>query len=563
MKISERILYEELGKIYAVEAFGEISCGLSLGNVMFLRAGGTPEAGRIWIADKDARNTAEAIAEGLAADAAEAAEAAGTADEAEEADATEESGGMETDGGTEGAEAVREAGRIPGAVVTKDTDAATPLAEIFESALLVKGKVSTSKIHGAIQDIFTKYDIWDAELHRVLTSSSDIQALIDVGTRIFGNPLILHDVNFKVTAASSEFSDAPALIPLLNEEKLPFLMNSVRDRSVVGTTSGNIMYLRANDMPGVSANLFRRGKFKYRLMLLELKREIQPHESALLEYLADYVRLALGLVTGESAVSLSVTGFMANILSGEINSREYIEEQMPGFGWRPDDEFVIYRVFTYMHEKNDRTLGFMTTRIADLFDEQCVFEHDDSIVAVFNLTARGGGDVPVDVAMADFLRDNNLTGGKSDVFTGFGHVLQHYAQAGIANKLRPKVKQYDHLCMFRDVVEQYLLETCTETMPASMVCAPELLRLKAYDEKHQTEFYHTLSVYLKSDLHSVKAAKDLFVARSTFIYRIERIQALTGLDFNKLGDKWYLLLSLELIEQADKDKRDSLRRLNP
>jgi hypothetical protein len=289
-------------------------------------------------------------------------------------------------------------------------------------------------------------------------------------------------------------------------------------------------------------------------MLLELAREIKPHESALLEHLADYIRLALGLVTGGSSVSLSITGFMANVLSSEINSREYINEQMPGFGWKPDDEFVIYRIFTYLHEKNDRTLGFMTTRIADLFDEQCVFEHEDSIVAVFDLTARGGGEVPVDVTMADFLRDNNLSAGRSDVFVGFDHILQYYTQAGIANRLRPKVKQYDHLCMFRDVVKQYLLESCTELLPASMVCAPELLRLKAYDEKHQTEFYHTLSVFLKNDLHSVRAAKELFVARSTFIYRIERIQAITGIDFGKLGDRWYLLLSLELIEQADKDK---------
>jgi DNA-binding PucR family transcriptional regulator len=156
--------------------------------------------------------------------------------------------------------------------------------------------------------------------------------------------------------------------------------------------------------------------------------------------------------------------------------------------------------------------------------------------------------------MADFLRDNNLSAGRSDTFTGVGQILQHYAQAGIANKLRPKVKQYEHLCEFRDVVKQYLLDACAEQLPVPMVCAPELLRLKAYDEKHRTEFYHTLSVFLKNDLHPVRAAKELFVARSTFIYRIERIQAITGFDLGKLSDKWYLLLSLELIEQAARAK---------
>jgi hypothetical protein len=526
MKISAGILYKELSEIYVVKPLGEVTFGLSLKNVMFLRASRSPDPGCVWIADKDAKHTAEVLVEAARVSAREG-DAASSDDSFS---------------------------KIPAVVVTKDAEAACPLSEIFESVLLIKGKTSTSKVHSVIQDIFAKYDYWDAELHRVLTSSSDIQTLIDVGTRIFGNPLILHDINFKTVAASSEFSDEPSLMPLFDDRKLPFLMQSEKNKTVVGTISGNVMYLRANGMPGISANLFRRGKFKYRLILLELVHEINSHDSALLEHFADYIRLALGLVTGGSSVALSITGFMANVLTGEINSREYIEEQMASFGWKIGDEYVIYRVFTNLREKNDRTLGFITTRIADLFDEQCVFEHDDSIVAVFNLTARGGGDVPVDVIMADFLRDNNLSAGKSDVFTGFESILQYYAQAGIANKLRPKVKQYDHLCRFRDVVRQHLLESCTELLPASMVCAPELLRLKSYDEEHQTEFYHTLSVFLKNDLHSVKAAKELFVARSTFIYRIERIQSITGLDFGKLGDRWYLLLSLELIEQADKDK---------
>jgi hypothetical protein len=544
MKISAGILYEELSKVYNTCVFGAVSCRLSLENVMFLRMGTSPAPGHVWIADKDALHTAEALAHehkamrgGVDAFAVAAKTKTGSESKADPGE-TEEEG----------------ASRIAAVAVTKDAAAAAPLSEIFEAVFLIKGKAGTTKTHSIIQDIFAKYDYWDAELHRVLTSSSDIQALIDAGTRIFGDPLILHDINFKTVAASSDYADEPSLMPLLDDEKLPYLMQSEKNKAVVGTVSGNVMYLRANGMSGVSVNLYRRGKFKYRLMLLELTREIGPYVSALLEHFSDYIRLALGLVTGGSSVTLSVTGFMANVLSGEINSYEYIEEQMAGFGWKPEDEFVIYRVFTDLHEKNDRTLGFMTTRIADLFDEPCVFEHDDSIVALFDLTARGGGDIPIDVAMADFLRDNNLTAGKSDVFKGFEEVLLYYAQAGVANRLRPKVKQYEHLCRFRDVVRQYLLESCTESFPASMVCAPEALRLKAYDEEHKTEFYHTLSVFLKNDLHSVKAAKELFVARSTFIYRLERIQAITGLDFNNLSDRWYLLLSLKLIEQAEKQE---------
>jgi hypothetical protein len=542
MEISAGILYEELSEVYAVEAFGAVSYRLSLENVMFLRAGQLPAPDRVWIADKDARHTAEALALEYGS---------GTGGRAALVSKTRTGAARKTNQGENGK---GPEGKLSAVAVTKDADAAAPLAEIFESVFLIRHKDSTSKIHSVIQDVFAKYDYWDADLHRVLTSSSDIQILIDTGARIFGNPLLLHDINYKTVAASSDYADESSLMPLLDDEKLPYLLQSEKNKTVVGAVSGNVMYLRANGMPGLSVNMYRRGKFKYRLMLLELTREIKPRESALLEHLSDYIRLVLGLVTGGSSAALSITGFMANVLSGEINSREYIEEQMAGFGWNAGDEFVIYRVFTDIHEKNDRTLGFMATRIADLFDEPCVFEHDDSVVAVFDLTARGGGDVPIDVTMADFLRDNNLTAGKSDLFTGFENILQYYAQAGIANRLRPKVKPYNHLCKFRDVVRQFLLESCTAQLPAFMVCAPEALRLKAYDEEHRTEFYRTLTVFLKNDLHAVKAAKELFVARSTFIYRIERIQAITGLDFNKLGDRWYLLLSLKLIEQAEKQE---------
>jgi hypothetical protein len=542
MKISAGILYEELREVYAVEAFGAVSYGLSLKNVMFLRAGQPPVSDRVWIADKDARHTAETLAPGYGD---------GTGGRAASISKAKTGAARKTDQSVNGKEPE---GKLSSVVVTKDAAAVIPLAEIFESVFLIRHKDSTSRIHSVIQDVFAKYDYWDADLHRVLTSSSDIPTLIDTGTRIFGNPILLHDINYKTVAASSDYLDEPSLMPLMDDEKLPYLLQSEKNKTVVGTVSGNVMYLRANGMFGVSVNMYRRGKFKYRLMLLELTHEVRAHESALLEHLSDYIRLVLGLVTGGSSAALSITGFMANVLSGEINSREYIAEQMAGFGWNPGDEFVIYRVFTDIHEKNDRTLGFMTTRIADLFDEPCVFEHDDSVVAVFDLTVRGGGDVPIDVTLADFLRDNNLTAGKSDLFTGFEHILQYYAQAGIANRLRPKVKPYNHLCKFRDVVRQFLIESCTEQLPASMVCAPEMLLLKAYDAEHRTEFYHTFAAFLKNDFHAVKAAKEMFLARSTFIYRLERIQEITGLDFNNLSDSWYLLLSMKLIEQAEKQE---------
>jgi hypothetical protein len=536
MKISAGILADELGRRFDIEAIGDVSNALALSGVMYYRPDEPTPAGRIWIADKDARppqgktaaaprNAADAKVARNAADAKAPRNTAATA-------------------------------AVPGVCITRNSDATGPLAAVFGAVILVKGKPSHRRMHDAVQEILARYEDWDDSLKRILAESSDVQALVDAGTAIFGGPVLLHDSNFTTVAVSSEYASDPKVLPLLDNEKLPFLMKSEKSMTATGTTGDNVIYFRANEMLGFSANLFRRGKFKYRLMLLDRAGSLRPCDAALLEYLSDYVRLSLGLVTGASARVLTLPGLMAAVLSGEAYSNEYFEDQMSGFGWKSDDEYVIYRAFTDNPEKDDRTLGFLTGRIADIFDEQCVFELDGGVVAVFDLSNRTDGEVPLDISMGDFLRDNNLSAGRSDVFTGLTHILRYYLQAGIAHDLGPRVNRYKQLCHFRDVVKEHLLECCTERLPASMVCAPELLRLKAYDDEHRTDFYHTLSVFLKNDLHSVKAAKELFIARSTFIYRIERIQAITGLDFGKLSDHWYLLLSLELIERADDEKED-------
>jgi DNA-binding PucR family transcriptional regulator len=197
----------------------------------------------------------------------------------------------------------------------------------------------------------------------------------------------------------------------------------------------------------------------------------------------------------------------------------------------------------------------MTGRIADLFDGQCIFEHENGIAAVFNMTKFVGSVESLDTAMSGFLRDNNLVAGRSGIFSGFGEFSQYYKQAGLAYELGAGEDPYSHLHRFRDVVKPYLLNCCSNELPARMICAPELIKLKEYDEEHKTNFYKTLSVFLRSDLHPVKASKELFIARSTFIYRMERIQAITGSDFNKPDDRWYLLLSLELIDRESGRER--------
>ena len=51
----------------------------------------------------------------------------------------------------------------------------------------------------------------------------------------------------------------------------------------------------------------------------------------------------------------------------------------------------------------------------------------------------------------------------------------------------------------------------------------------------------------------MQSARKLFIHRSTFLYRLERIQEIVPIDFNNEDELFYLLLSFRILDLKDKE----------
>ena len=81
------------------------------------------------------------------------------------------------------------------------------------------------------------------------------------------------------------------------------------------------------------------------------------------------------------------------------------------------------------------------------------------------------------------------------------------------------------------------------------ICAKTILTLAAYDRKNGTDLNKTLRIYLKNHFNAVVAAKQLYIARSTFLKRMERIESLTDLHLDDEQEVTYLMVSYMLFER--------------
>ena len=81
-----------------------------------------------------------------------------------------------------------------------------------------------------------------------------------------------------------------------------------------------------------------------------------------------------------------------------------------------------------------------------------------------------------------------------------------------------------------------------------MICYEKLLDLQKSDSTQNTEYMKTLRVYLDHNLNTVQSAKALFIHRSTFLYRLERIKAILETDLEDPEELFYLNLSFRLLD---------------
>lgn len=74
--------------------------------------------------------------------------------------------------------------------------------------------------------------------------------------------------------------------------------------------------------------------------------------------------------------------------------------------------------------------------------------------------------------------------------------------------------------------------------------------LMRYDEAHRTELVRTLAALLSNDRSPARTATDLFIHRQTLVYRVRRIEQLTGRSLSSTKDVVELWLALRALEVA-------------
>lgn len=136
--------------------------------------------------------------------------------------------------------------------------------------------------------------------------------------------------------------------------------------------------------------------------------------------------------------------------------------------------------------------------------------------------------------------------GVGRTYTGVRNIKKSHEEASTSLRIGRFLSGSASVTFFRDLGPYRFLYELQDS-EAMLAFHRELIgKIELYDAQNQTELLKTLICYFKNDCNARITAKELFVHKNSVIYRVKRIEEITGLDLSDPEDRFNLQLGLKL-----------------
>lgn len=409
-----------------------------------------------------------------------------------------------------------------------------------------------------LQELYDQCEAWEEAL-TAAAATGEMRELLDEIESILGNPVVVYKSNFAIVACSGEIFSNP-MLGSLRGSHLPFDYVTIlkRDPTFRQHTPGEPFFC-ASPITGAQAmatELLQEEEISYRLSVIPLLRPLPDSSRFLLSLCAGYVTQLLQntVIAGrfadptgrkERLVELFRTG-----VENESADVIVLEQGFSALGWLPVHRYCCLSIRIGSTDYLNHTVELLCNQLETLLPSACVFSRTDTIAVLLNLSQSGLEVRTILEKCVYFFRDNDLRVGVSNTFSGFQELRSYNKQSCIALDFSSRPQAFLWIQYFSDVVLDYILEQSNRELPLNLICSQQILDIRQYDRTHQTDFYTTLDCYIRNKFNAVQTAKELQIHRSTFLYRMERLQSLFDLDLDQKDALLYVLLSMKMLESS-------------
>lgn len=432
------------------------------------------------------------------------------------------------------------------------------------SVIMIEQDLPLISVNNFLIKTYDDFEKWDNSLKNVISKGGSFQDLINCCDPIIKEPIAIIDKNYHIVAESDSAkamdfdtdSDEGSLAEKdpdsgITESELRDI-NNIKDTYIYPDKTGRHL----------GRNLFDKKDFAGRLAI-HLRSEGEPLQNfcnAIIDHLYIYVVKLYNEYSSFEVREISnnrLAMLLRNCLNNKKISDKLWEDAFAENGWDKNSKFVLVQFIpNFLKENNIRDIysSILNYKTDNMWNESLCFIYRDRLLLLINLERSSGYNNPsLFETLVDFSRSNQLIAGVSRTFYNIKYLRSAYKQTKTAIDYGTTNHPSDSCYYFDTYALDYMLYNCIGTFEKEEICSSKLLYLIRYDQEKGTDYYKTLYTYFKCRYNAVEAAKQLFINRSTFHYRMERIDELVNIDFNSDNERLYLAISCKVLEQSQND----------
>ncbi len=407
-----------------------------------------------------------------------------------------------------------------------------------------------------LTEVFQRFQDLEADLNWIVSHGGDLNDLCRVAAAFLQNPVYIHNNTFAVLAQSCRVE---GMLELDYEEKtgknfIPLWL--IEDFKFSGDYEQTLHQRRAaiwgtDQYPyhirSLYVNIWDAGYYRGRLLVNELHAPLRPGDGWVAEYVAEYVRMILRRddMNADNEYRKYEDTFKL-LLSGTAVESTELRVLLTTLGWNEDDPYLI-AILQGQDFKNAVTSeNVLLSRLSASFGGSFPMLYERRLWMIVNLRAAEVDPAAFRSKLAPFLRDSFMYAGVSPAVDRLQELPVAAAQASYALERAFRVGGYQWCVPFEDYALEYLFSHLKTPLPLESQLAPGLKVLKRHDREHGSQLYATLRCYLRHERSIPRTAAALIIHRTTLLYRLEKIAALTKLDLDNEDTRLYLLISFWL-----------------
>lgn len=419
-------------------------------------------------------------------------------------------------------------GQIPGegcrAAVICGADAANKLAA-DTAAIIIEQDFAPRELMNTIIEIFNDHAQWDEALRKTVEARKDMRALVEQGMKKIACRLLVSTKDLLLLADSKYVGENAPDAADYQGQTLPNDVVKKISQDIRRKTPMQGGYLLGQDgryegRMVYNLDMYIGGRYEGICSLMENERPFRESDIALFKHFYKYAYELFLFYYGTKGKSRKALRTVMAELLAQRNVSAALSAETEQYA----AEFENYRCVVIGAGEGAELPGEYLIKMLESAHEGCVALLHKGRVAAFlpQLDEKQRDSLREQITRLGFFAGCSAPGG------GIMNCRALYMQAVSTLRIGSRHGKGRAWYQFEDNMLEYLLRNSGGTLPRDMLQTPGMKRLIEYDAGSEVDYINTLKVYLDNEMSATQSANKLFLHRSSFLKRMERIEQLLG-----------------------------------